>query len=176
MISPLAARRKSGSGNSTWNCLFAQQSLSSSISDQFPNRFRSHRHIHMLHSIRRQRVDDRVYDRRSCADRSGFADSFHAEWIYRRRRLRAIGFEPRDLRSLWQRVIHQLAGHELSLFVVNDFLIQRLSDRLHDAAVHLAINQQRVNYLATIIDGNVANDLGFTGFLIDLDDADMSAE
>src|SRR2546421_6159480 len=27
MISPLAARRQSGSGNNTWNCLFAQQSL-----------------------------------------------------------------------------------------------------------------------------------------------------
>src|SRR5947199_9039505 len=56
------------------------------------------------------------------------------------------------------------------------FRSQRLSDRLHDAAVHLAINQERIDYLATVIDGDVANDLGFAGFFVDLDDADVRAE
>src|SRR5712671_5183667 len=49
--------------------------------DQFPNRFRSHRHIKMFHSVWRQRVNDRIDYGRGGADGSGLADSFNTQRI-----------------------------------------------------------------------------------------------
>ena len=38
-------------------------------------------------------------------------------------------------------VVNERAIEELPLFVVDDFFIQRLTDRLHDTAMKLAVDQ-----------------------------------
>src|SRR6266550_6903501 len=65
--------------------------------NQFPNSLRPRRHIQMLHSERRQRIDDRIDDCRRGADRSGLAHTFDPQWVDRRRRFGSIEFEPGKL-------------------------------------------------------------------------------
>src|SRR5882762_5402464 len=105
--------------------------------NKFPDGLWPGRHVEMLHSVRRQRIDDRIDDRRRGADGSGFAHAFDTQRVDRRRRFGPVEFEPGKLRSLWYCIVHQLAGYQLALFVVHDFFVQRLTDRLHDAAMKL---------------------------------------
>ena len=141
-----------------------------------PNRFRFHRHIQMLHAKRRQRINDRADDRRRRADRSRFANAFYAERIHRRRRLRSIQLQPGNVRRPSAPRSPSTPGDQLALLVVNHFFIQRLTDRLHDAAVNLSVDQHRVDHLAAIIDRDVTQKLDVAGFAIDFDDDDVRAE
>ena len=59
--------------------------------------------------------------------------------------------------------------------VVDDMLPQRLADALRDAAVDLAVHDQRVDRAAEIVDRAVAHDLDYAGLGIDLDLADVAA-
>src|SRR5258708_38100202 len=59
-----------------------------------PNIFGPHRHVQVLHSVRRQRIDDRVDDRRGRAEGAGFAHAFDAPRIYRRERFRSCAVKP----------------------------------------------------------------------------------
>ena len=52
---------------------------------------------------------------------------------------------------------------------------QRLADALRDAAMHLALDDHRIDDGAEVIDRGPADDLGFPGFGIDLDLADVAA-
>ena len=52
-----------------------------------------------------------------------------------------------------QRVVDERAGDQLALLVVDDLLVQRLADRVGDAAVHLAVDQHRVDRRAAVVDG-----------------------
>src|SRR6185503_4860653 len=149
---------------------------SSALTDNFPNCFRPNWHIHMPNAERRQRIDDSVYDRRRSSDRSRLAHPFYAQRIDRRRRLRSIELEPRNHRRLRQRVVHQRSGDELALFVVNDLLIHRLPERLDDAALHLAVDQHRVDHFPAVIDRNVAQKFYVARFAIDFDYSDVSAK
>src|SRR5688500_4635885 len=130
----------------------------------------------MLHSKRRKRVDDCANNRRRGADRSSLADSLHAKWINRRWRLGAIEFKVRNMRRAWHRVVHQSARNQLSIFVVNNFFKQRLSDRLHDAAVHLSIYEQWIDHPAAIVHGDVTKKLNVTRFAIDFHNRDVRSE
>src|SRR5260370_30881584 len=58
--------------------------------DQFPDGLWPRRHVEMLHSVRRQRIDDRIYDRRRASDCSGFALPFDIRCCGRRRRLASL--------------------------------------------------------------------------------------
>ena len=52
---------------------------------------------------------------------------------------------------------------------------QRLADSLGDAAVDLAVNNERVHGAADVVDGDVGDHLDRTGIGIDFDFADMGA-
>ena len=54
-------------------------------------------------------------------------------------------------------------------------LEQRLADALRDAAVDLAVDDQRIDGAPDIVDGGVADDLDHAGVGIDLDLADVGA-
>src|ERR1044072_3086930 len=138
-----------------------------------PHLFRSNRHVDMGYAIGRQRIDDRINNRRRRANRSRFAYTLDAKWIHRRGRLGPISLKPWHLRSLRQCIIHQFTGDELSLFVINDLFVKRLADRLHNAAVHLTVYEQRVDNFAAIIDRDVLHDFRIASVLIDLDNADV---
>ena len=62
------------------------------------------------------------------------------------------------------------------MLVVDDFFVQRLSDRLHNAAVNLAVDQHRIDHFAAIVDRDIFEELDVAGLFIDFDDADVSAE
>ncbi len=55
-----------------------------------------------------------------------------------------LRFDPRHHVRLGHRVIHELAGDELAVIVIDGLLPQRLAEPLRDAAMHLAIDDQRV--------------------------------
>ena len=55
------------------------------------------------------------------------------------------------------------------LGVEAECLHQRLADALHHAAVDLAVQQQRIEHGADIVDHAVARDVDLTGFAVDFD-------
>ena len=59
--------------------------------------------------------------------------------------------------------------------VIDRVLQKRLADALHDAAVDLALQQQRIDDAAEIVDHSVAVDCRRTGIGIDLDLDDVAA-
>ena len=72
-------------------------------------------------------------------------------------------------------VIHHRAGHELAVLVVDRAFEQRLADALRDAAMHLALDDHRIDHGAEVVDRGPIHDLGLAGVDIDLDLADVAA-
>ena len=64
---------------------------------------------------------------------------------------------------------------ELAVLAVDDALEQRLADALHDAAMALALDQQRIDDRAEVVDHRVLHDLDDAGVGIDLDLGDVAA-
>ena len=60
-------------------------------------------------------------------------------------------------------VVHQRAGDELAVLVVDRALEQRLADALRDAAVHLALDDHRVDHGAEVVDRGPGDDLALAG-------------
>ncbi len=68
------------------------------------------------------------------------------------------------------------AGQVLPGFpVIDDLLHQRLAQPLRDAAMDLALQAERVDHRADIVDHDVARDVERTGIGVDLDLANMAA-
>ena len=65
------------------------------------------------------------------------------------------------------RVITQRAGQQLTIGVVRDAFGERLADSLGDPAVHLALDDQRIDDVATIVDGHDLVEADPAGFAID---------
>ena len=83
--------------------------------------------------------------------------------------------EHRRVLGAGQYVIHVRAGQQLALFVVDRVLAQCLANALHDPAMRLAVDQQRIDYRAEIVDERITDDLDHTGLGVDLDFRDMAA-
>ena len=64
----------------------------------------------------------------------------------------------------------------MAVVIVDSLLVERLAEALHDAAVHLAIDQQRIDDDAAIVHGDVALDLDLAGIAIDFRHDDVGAE
>ena len=73
-------------------------------------------------------------------------------------------------------VVHQLAGDQLAVLVVDGLLVERLAQALHDAAVHLAIHEHRVDDVADIVHRHVAFDVHLPGVAIHFRHHDVRAE
>ena len=75
---------------------------------------------------------------------------------------------------------HQVVGErrraQVAVLVVDGLLEQRLGDALDDAAVHLALDDQRVDLVAAVVDGDVRQQVDRAGLRVDLDHADVGAE
>ncbi len=73
-------------------------------------------------------------------------------------------------------VIHERGRDQLARCSSKlDVFHQDLADALRDAAMDLAVQQQRIEHGADIVDHAIAHDLDFAGFLVDLDFADVAA-
>src|SRR2546426_438546 len=75
-----------------------------------------------------------------------------------------------------QSIVHQRAGHELAIFVVDQFFPHGLAQPLGNAALDLSVHQQRIDDVAAVVDGNVLVDLYFTGFRVHFTRANVTAE
>ena len=91
-------------------------------------------------------------------------------------RLGAVGLERRDLGRGGQRVVDERAGDQLAVLVVDDLLVQRLADAVGHAAVHLAVDQHRVDGRAAVVDRHPALDLDLAGLHVHVDHARVRAE
>ena len=73
------------------------------------------------------------------------------------------------------RVVHEAGGEQLPRFpVIGDLLHQDLPDPLGEPAVHLALEGQRVDYRADIVDDDIVDQADRAGLGIDLDLADVT--
>ena len=133
------------------------------------------RHDDVVDAERAQRVDDGVHDRRGRGDAAGLADALDAEHVARRGGLGAAGVEVRQVGRARDEVVDHRAGDEVALGVVDGLLVQRLRDALGEPAVDLALDDDRVDDLADVVDADVLADLGEPGLGVDLDRAQVRA-
>jgi hypothetical protein len=70
-------------------------------------------------------------------------------------------------------VAEHRVGQEGAVLVVHRLLEHRLGDALRDAAVHLPVDDHRVDHGAAVVDRDVAQDLRRAGLGVHLDDADV---
>ena len=107
-----------------------------------PNLLRRRRHLQILAALA-QRVAHRDHDGADAACRAGFTDALDAERIGRRQH-RVIGLADfGHVGRVWNGVVHERAGDQLSRRVVGQVLHQRLAERVRDAALHLARDDDR---------------------------------
>ena len=71
-----------------------------------------------------------------------------------------VDLERRQIIGARHAVVHERAGHELAVLVIDRAFEQRLADALRDAAVHLALDDHRIDHRAEIIDRGPGDDLG----------------
>ena len=113
---------------------------------------RRRRHVEVAHAVIAQRVHDRVDHRRRAADRAHLAarpSSPAGCACTACSRCRRVMFG--TVVRARHRVVHERAGHELALLVIDRVLHQRLADALRHAALHLALDDHRVDDPADIV-------------------------
>ena len=103
-----------------------------------------------------ERVDHRVLHRRRRADGAGLADALGAERVERGRRLHRHQLEGGQLGGGDDPVVGEVGGERVAVVVVDELLDERLRDALGDAAVALALGEQRVEDAAGVVDGDEA--------------------
>ena len=106
----------------------------------------------MGHAIGGQGVHQRVHHRGRGAHSAGLAGTLHAERVGLAGDLDEVHLDGGQVLGAGQGVVHEGGGKELAAFrVVDRALVQRLSDALGHAAMHLAAHDQRVDGVADIV-------------------------
>ncbi len=90
-------------------------------------------------------------------------------------RFARVDLEIRQVGGARDAVVHERAGRELARGVVLAAFGERLADALREAAMHLAVDDHRIDDLAEIVHRHPFLDLHLAGFRIDLDLADVAA-
>ena len=123
-----------------------------------------------------QRVEHGVDHRRRRADRAGLAAALGAQRVVGAGRADGVELEVRQVVGPRHGVVHEGAGRAAGRFlVVHAVLHQRLADALRDAAVHLALDDHRVDDGAEVVDRGEAVDATSPVRRVDLDLADVGA-
>src|SRR5713226_2620454 len=137
--------------------------------DRGPDRLRGRRHGDLLAA---DRVGDGVDDRGGRGDGAGFAAAFDAERVRRAFRQRHIDPERRHVVGARHAIVHERAGHELAVLVVDRAFEQRLAHALGDPTMDLALDDHRIDEDPEIVDRGPIDDVGLAGIGIDLHLAD----
>ena len=123
-----------------------------------------------------QRVEHGVGERRRRAVGRQLADALQAQEIVGRGRDDGLDPERGHVVGARQGIVHQGAAQQLAgLLVVYGLLHQRVAQPVHDAAMHLAGEQARIDDDAAVGDRGQAVDAHRAGLGIDLDLADHDA-
>src|SRR3989337_1960995 len=109
------------------------------------------RHVEMRDPERGQRVDGGVDDGGRDADAAGLAHALGPERVARRGRAGLLDQDVRHLVGARNRVVHERAGQELAVTVVDHRLEERLPQPLGEAAVKLALGKERVDHGARVV-------------------------
>jgi hypothetical protein len=128
------------------------------------------------HAQVRQRIDDRVLHRRRGADGARLADALRAERIARRRRLHRVTLERRQLGGRDDCRSPRVGRERIAELVVAHLFEQRLRDALGEAAMNLAIGEQRIDDDAAVVDGDESLHRDVAGVSVDFDHSDVRAE
>src|SRR5205807_5373896 len=123
-----------------------------------------------------ERIDDGVDGRLGGGDGARLPDTLGPERVRWARRDRAVEHEAGQLRRRGHQVVGQRRGQQVAVLVVDRLLEQRLGQALHDPAVDLPLDDERVDLVAAVVDGDVVQQVDLPGLLVDLDDADVRAE
>ena len=81
----------------------------------------------------------------------------------------------RNFRRAGHHVVAERGGERLADLVVGNFLVQRGADALGDAALHLAVDDHRVDHGAAVFRDGIVEDFDHTGVGLDGDDHRMRA-
>ena len=130
----------------------------------------------MPHTKGSERVHHGIRKTRRASDGARLAHALHTQRIHGRGSHGSIGFDPGHVAGAGNGVVGQLAGDELALVVVNSLLKQRLAHGLHDSAVNLPIDEERINHIAAIVHGDILLHADIAGIGIDFNDAQVRAE
>ncbi len=122
-----------------------------------------------------QRVFDCGNDRRRDRNRAALADAFHAQGIERRRAFTEYHLDIRQFRCSWKEVFGKICGDGLSVVIIAHEFKECVADTVHDTAMDLSCDDERIDKLAAILQRNVAQDAHLSRFGIDLNLADMKA-
>ena len=120
---------------------------------------------------RRQRVLDRVGDRRGGADHPAFADAAEVVLAAGRQCLHVVHLDLGDLHRGRDQVVHVRGRLEVGVLVVRRLLVQHRTDALRHAATDLAVDDRRVDDRAAVLDDEVPREGDLAGVEIDIDDA-----
>ena len=81
----------------------------------------------------------------------------------------------RNLRRARHHVVAERGGERLADLVVGDFLVERGADALRDAALHLAVDDHRIDHGAAVFRDRVVENFDDAGVGLDGDDHGMGA-
>ena len=110
----------------------------------------------MLHAKLGERIDHRIDHRAQRRRGAAFTSRAYAQRVRGARYFADDGIEERKIIGAWHGVVHERSGQRLAARgVVVALLHQRLARTLHDAAMHLAVNNHRVDCFAHIINGGI---------------------
>src|SRR2546428_226585 len=114
-------------------------------------------------------VSDREGMLTASAGRPPFPDAFDAHRVVGTGRDSSIGFEHRQVGGGGEEVGREVAGQQLPVLVVDDAFVERLGEPLRDRAVHLAVDDHRIDHRAAVVDRDVTEDGDRTGLPVDVD-------
>ena len=119
-------------------------------------------------------VDDSVDDRGRRADSAGLARTLDAQWVGCRGHVMGGESEERNVVGARHGIVHERARKELAaVWIIDRMLKQSLADALHDTAMDLALEQERIDGPAEIVDDRVALDYDPAGIGIDFSTSAM---
>src|SRR6185312_17198529 len=144
--------------------------------DGLPYAPRLHRHLEVPDTDARERVDGGVDDRGAGRDRARLADALDPERVRGGWRDGARRVEARQLGRRRDHVFDERAREDLTALVVDRLLVEGLRDGLRDAAVHLPVDDHRIDHVAAVVDRRVALDYDLARLAVDLDLGDVRAE
>ncbi len=146
------------------------------VTDRRPHAFGCARQVDVAHPEVRDGVDHGVLHCGGRPDRCRLADALCAERVERRRRLGRERLERRQFGCCHDAVVGEVRGHRVAVAVEAHLFEQRLAHAGRDATVLLALDEQRCEYRAAVVDGHVAQEPDLAGVGIDLDDGDVRTE
>src|SRR6185369_12534421 len=123
-----------------------------------------------------ERINHRIHDRRRSADRRRLTDTFRTERMMRRRRDSLVSFPVWRLDRRRQQVIHKAALQNITAFVVLNLLVKRRPEPHRQPAMNLSLDDHRIDDVPTIIDRHKPAYLDLARALVDVYDADVTAE